>query len=82
MLKCGKIMLHNSRQTIRAWLRVFLSKPLRDKVAWSFAYAKVLKPNTSEGRRWSERACLRGMPDTDAYPNERYGITKYLLMEV
>jgi len=53
--------------------RVFLSKPSRGKEAWSFAQAKVLKPNASKFRRWSERACLRGMPDTDAHFNRKSG---------
>jgi hypothetical protein len=40
------------------------------KEAWSFASAKVLQPNASEGRRWSDRACLQGMSYTGAYHDE------------
>jgi len=42
------------------------SKPSRSKEAWSFAYAKVPKPNAREWSHWSDLACLRGMLDTHA----------------
>jgi len=46
------------------------SKPSRSKEAWSFALAKVPQLNASEGRRWSGRACLLGMPETVPYPDD------------